>query len=337
MKGKRENKLPAEGTKPTNIQLVTSLGDPVRQTGNDRVQLKLGDPEQVAQWVETQLERLQGYDEARVIELALYADCHHWHAFLLRAACVSDLLRRTTRLLGGSGKRDSSGTGVQAQLEKLCAQFGKKRSTLRTDARIYDKFFSTAEERALAREHCLPREYYVIALASPDPQEAIHFAMKKAADPQFNREVFREHVRPQIKQSTVPAEELQEPELSPLQISIPTAAQSVLKELGEITGKSEEELIVEAILVLRQSLLPQEKGEAASVDDQPSLFSTDSQNAQGVTQQEQAAVSNQPKSKASNKPKSSSQKAPAKKASKINDSGVELIYLQSPQLPLNMS
>jgi hypothetical protein len=312
------------------------LQESTKQNVSWATEIKLGDPDVVAQWVESQLLRLPDYDEARVIELALYADCHEWLSFLLRAACASDLLRRTTRLHGGSGKRDKEGVGVQSQLEKLAAQFGKKKNTLRTDARIYDRFFSTPEERALAREHCLPREFYVIALASPDPLKAIHYAMEKSADPKFSRGKFREHVRPELKLATPPAEELKEVELFLPKVSIPLAAQSALNEIVEITGKGEQEIIVEAILALRQSLPQQENNEATSALDQPLLFEEGIHSEQGDTQQELTAAIVKNSSRGSHKPKDNSRKSPAKKAPKDDESNVESIDAKSPLLPLNL-
>lgn len=175
----------------------------------------------------------------------------------------------------------------------------------------------------------------MIALASPDPLKAIHYAMEKSADPKFSREKFREHVRPELKLATPPAKELKEVELFLPKISIPLAAQSALNEIVEITRRGEEEIIVEAILALRQSLSRRGNDATISANDQFLLFVEDSQNEQGGTQQELTTDIARPGSKSSIKPNGGSRKSPAKKAPKDDESGLKPIDARSPMLPLN--
>lgn len=104
-------------------------------------------------------------------------------AFLVRGACASELRKRAIRLLGGRGKLDTAGRGIQSQMTELAAKVGTGRKTLETDARIKDTFFPVIDETTLEQMPPLAREYYVIALSAPDPLAALKTAIDGCSDP----------------------------------------------------------------------------------------------------------------------------------------------------------
>ena len=139
------------------------------------------------------LPRLPQLDDDELLRLAAQARLLEACAFRLRGACVAELRRRTARLAGGKGKRDTARVGVKARLSDLAARLGVSASTLKTDARIHEVFFS--DDTGSAREPALPRDYYVTALRAPDPVAAIGAARSHSSDPTYNREHFRRDVQ----------------------------------------------------------------------------------------------------------------------------------------------
>ena|SRR2546423_1304892 len=141
----------------------------------------LAEPDHLENALEELQLRLSELEEPRLIEIAIRTRYLEWCAFILRGMCASELRRRySLRLVGGRGKRDQAGEGIQAQMTRLATSIGVSPTTLMTDVRISDTFFSSAEDTTIAREHTLPREFYVIALSAPIPHEAIIIAAQYA-------------------------------------------------------------------------------------------------------------------------------------------------------------
>lgn len=233
------------------------------------------------------LPHLARLDDAQLIRLAADARRLETCAFRLRGACVAELRRRIrTHLSGGRGRRDTSGIGVGAQLVRLAAGIGVSVATLKTDARIHEVFFAPKPEKEInaetrlacepglgdekhsLRETGLEREYYVTALAAPDPVSAIRHAQERcAAAADYTREDFRRDVlalkqkmQPVLATSVKPAPVNSAPvEAVPksvpnLSVKIIPEAQTVLDELVNRSGQSPETIIAEALLMYHQAL-----------------------------------------------------------------------------------
>ena len=111
------------------------------------------------------LPHLARLDDNQLVRLAADARQLETCAFRLRGACVAELRHRIrTRLLGGRGRRDTSGTGIKAQLAHLASEIGVGITTLKIDARIHEAFFADAEDDtetgSARRPSLLAREFY---------------------------------------------------------------------------------------------------------------------------------------------------------------------------------
>jgi hypothetical protein len=133
-------------------------------------------------------------------------------------------------------------------MARLAEQIGVDRRTLETDARIKDTFFQVVDETTLAHAHTLAREYYVVALAAPEPQAAIKVAMEWRSDQRYTLEAFRSYVR-DLKRNVQPVvSDAHANPVSTLRVSIPVDAHQALLELVELKGQSREEVLAAAIL-----------------------------------------------------------------------------------------
>jgi len=198
---------------------------------------------------ESLIARLAQFADAQLLQLAMHAQRLETYAFRLRGACVAELRRRNlSRLAGGRGNRDTTGAGVKARITHLAEQIGVRLSTLMTDARIHEIFFS--EETGLARETTLAREYYVIALGAPDPLAAIQTAHERCSDPGYKREQFRRDIRA-LKQATPAGAPTS---TGSLRVKILPHAQQALTELTRQTGQPPETVVAEALLAYYHSL-----------------------------------------------------------------------------------
>jgi hypothetical protein len=199
--------------------------------------------------------RLSELEDSRLVELAIRARHLEWCAFILRGMCACELRRRCrSRLAGGRGKRDHAGEGIQARMMRLAESSGVSPTTLMTDARISNTFFSSVEDTALAREHTLPREYYVIALGAPIPHEAIKIAARYVRDGGRSRERFRAYVRG-LKSNSQPCGRGSKVRASSLaQVRVPCAVQIALQEISLLTGKSEAEELAAMIFARHKAL-----------------------------------------------------------------------------------
>ncbi len=170
----------------------------------------LAEPDEFGNALEELQLKLSEIEEPRLIELTLRAKQLEWCAFIIRGMCAAELRRRySLRLAGGRGKRDQAGRGIQAQMTHLAASIGVSPKTLMTDARISDTFFSSVGDTALAREHTLPREFYVIALNAPAPHEAIKIAAQYVRNGGYSREKFRAYMHNLRRDLQLPKEALQ--------------------------------------------------------------------------------------------------------------------------------
>lgn len=193
-------------------------------------------------------------DNEQIMRIAIAAQRFERFAFLVRGICASILKQRCpNRLSGGRGKRDELGHGIQAQMARLAEQVGVDRRTLETDARIKDTFFPVVEETTLVLMHTLAREYFVIALAAPEPQAAIKVALEKRDDPAHTLEVFRSYVR-ELKRNIPTKIKSEAKQMATLRVLIPVGVQQALLELIKFNGQSREEVVADAILNLHQAV-----------------------------------------------------------------------------------
>lgn len=146
------------------------------------------------------LTQVKTVKDETLIEVARRAAKIGVRAFLLCGACFHESCARFERLKGGHGKRDDKGVGAQARKREVAKQIGKDYRTLGTDARIYETFYQPGVEEGsrLERERSsptLPREFYVTALAAPDPVGALEVALERRAEGSYPVGEFRDYVR----------------------------------------------------------------------------------------------------------------------------------------------
>jgi DNA-binding transcriptional ArsR family regulator len=211
--------------------------------------------DQLAKYLPDLLREISEKDDEQIARIAVAAQRLEKFAFLVRGVCASVLRRRYPhRLSGGRGKRDQSGLGIQAQMAHLAEQIGVDRRTLETDARIKDTFFQTVDETTLALTHTLAREYYVVALAAPEPQAAIKVALEGRSDRHYTLEAFRSYVRDLKRNVRAVVSDSGANAVTALRMSISVEAHHALLELVELKGQSREEVLADAILALHRSL-----------------------------------------------------------------------------------
>lgn len=205
----------------------------------------------VLETMEQTLRLIPEMADEQIIRAAIYARELEMQAYLLRGACAAELRKRsTTKLVGGRGKRDHAGIGIQARMKELADKVGVDVRTLIMDARIYETFFESEPERltVLAREHRLPREFFVAALAAPEPLAAIELAVERRRNTSYTRQQYREDIRALgnpaggcklIKR--VLASHL-------LKVEITSEAHRALIELSRESGKEQGEIVSSALL-----------------------------------------------------------------------------------------
>jgi hypothetical protein len=204
------------------------------------------------------LPHLRQLDNDELRHLALQATRLEQYAFRLRGAIASEMRRRVARRLsGGRGRRDHEGKGIRSCLRQLAAEIGVSVVTLTTDARIYDLFFTTNEETVIAHDHSLPREYYVIALAAPDPLAAIRIAQEQAAGNGCTREQFRRYVHTLKHEAHALATGVKRTEAltavartaqSRQQVLLTDEARYVLNELMKASHGTAEQIVTDALI-----------------------------------------------------------------------------------------
>ena len=200
------------------------------------------------------------FTEGQLIQIIANAGNTEGYFFLARGMCVLELRSRVKeRLIGGRGKRDQAGTGIQAQTMRLAEATGVNISTLNTDARICETFFHTGGETKLARKSLLPREYYVIALGAPDPHEAIRIAVTQSADPRYRRERFRACVR-SLKQTENNSTRARRKYSVLLRAHISEEVDCLLSDIMELTGKEKAEVLAEAITSFHRAIKTRKLG-----------------------------------------------------------------------------
>ncbi|HEV7889436.1 MAG TPA: hypothetical protein VGP08_02300 [Pyrinomonadaceae bacterium] len=206
--------------------------------------------------IDVLLPRLAQLNDDDLLQLAIQAGRLEACAFRLRGACVAELRRRTARLAGGKGKRDTARIGVKARLSDLAARLGVSVSTLKTDARIHEVFFS--EDTGLAREPALPRDYYVTALRAPEPVAAIGAARSRSSDPAYTRDQFRRDVQALRSASTTADEPLLPgmpvPPPAITRVSILPDARPALTALVEREARTPAEVVAAALVAYHEAL-----------------------------------------------------------------------------------
>ena len=192
--------------------------------------------------------------EAQILQTLFRAEQLADFAFLVRGACASELRQRSIKLPGGRGKKDTVGRGLQSQMEDLARKVGTGRKTLETDARIKDTFFPMIDETTLEQMPPLAREYYVIALSAPDPLAAIKTAIDRCSDPRFSLRQFRSEVRLLKTEGTPSTMFASAAQLHALNARVTTETMSLITDLITKTGKTKDEVVAEAILMLHTSV-----------------------------------------------------------------------------------
>jgi hypothetical protein len=211
-------------------------------------------------------------DDAQIIQIAKEAQRLESCVFLVRGMCASVLRQRyPNRLPGGRGNHDHQGRGVRSQMTRLAEQLGIDRRTLETDARIKDTFFQVIDETKLDHIPSLAREYYVVALAAPEPQAAIKVAVEKRADPHYTLEVFRSYVRNLKRNVATVIHDSEAKPVTTLRVVIPIQAQQALLELIKFNGQSREEVVAEAIINLHQAVFRKRNSKRKSESTQLTL------------------------------------------------------------------
>lgn len=222
--------------------------------------------------------------EGQIISTAIYASGLEIQAFLLRGACAAELRKRfAARLAGGRGRRDEAGVGRQARMREVAEKVGINLKTLRTDMRIYQTFFEPAPEniRTLACERSLPREYFVTALAAPDPIFAIEIAITKRRDPNFTRQQYREEVRTLQRETGVKKVMKPTTDSHWLRVKISPEAFQALSELNQEAGSEQGEIVTAALLAFHR----QYKREPAQKAKQSRLLRDETKHLPGVPKQ----------------------------------------------------
>lgn len=227
---------------------TTSVHSPAYIAGHAEVSLALSLDLNRLPDFDTQLDallpQLTQFNDDQLIRLAAHARRLESCAFRLRGACAAELRRRIkTRLTGGRGRRDASGVGTGAHLARLAERIGVSISTLKTDARIHEVFFTNREETRLAREPSLAREFYVTALAAPEPLAAIRLAAEKCAVSNYKRDDFRRDIIALKRPSTPPIERSAE-----VRIRVVADACVALAEMVAHSGQTPEAIVAAALL-----------------------------------------------------------------------------------------
>lgn len=193
-------------------------------------------------------------NDVEIIQTAITARYAEQFAFLVRGACALELRQRVKeRLKGGRGKKDNTGEGIKAQMRLLASEIGISEKTLEMDARIKNAFFPEINKTTLEHMPSLAREYYVVALAAPDPQAAIKIANKRCLDPDYKLGDFRAYVRGLKQKQKGTAVGLQAEALSILRVPLSVEVQNILSKLIELSGKRKEDVLKEAILALHRT------------------------------------------------------------------------------------
>jgi hypothetical protein len=149
---------------------------------------------------------------------------------------------------------------MASQFSQPATKIGISVSTLKTDARIHELFFTGDSGPACAPT--LPRDYYVTALGAPDPHATINTAHEHRSDPSYNRARFRRDVQA-LKQSAQPDAEpllpgITLPSTTNLRVRILPAAQPALAALVERTGQAPAEVVAAALVAyhVAQTIVP---------------------------------------------------------------------------------
>ena len=211
--------------------------------------------DQLANLLPDLLRNIAEKDDEQITRIAIGAQRLERFAFLIRGVCASVLRQRYPhRLSGGRGRRDHLGQGIQAQMSMLANKVGVDRKTLETDARIMETFFEGLGETKLVHIPPLTREYYVIALAAPDPHAAIECAIERSTDPHYKLEQFRTYVRLLKRDGVTSLVTTRSDSFFTLRVQLPAEAHALLAELIAETGKKKDEIVAQAIRVLHESL-----------------------------------------------------------------------------------
>jgi hypothetical protein len=139
-------------------------------------------------------------------------------------------------------------------MAELAEQAGVDRRTLEVDARIRDTFFATAAETVLEHIPLLAREYYVVALSAPDPQVAIRKAAERLSKSHYSLSQFRADVRHLKRIADTPAAIPAAEQTHTLRVRILAEVSGLLAELVDMSQKTRDDIVAEAIRTLHASL-----------------------------------------------------------------------------------
>jgi hypothetical protein len=232
--------------------------------------------DQLVRYLPDLLRDISEKDDEQLITIVINAQRLERFAFLIRGMCASIMRQRHQhRLLGGRGRRDILGDGIQAHMSRLAQQAGVDRKTLETDARIKDTFFPEIKETVLEHIPSLSREHYVIALSAPDPHAAIRMALEKCAEPDYRLREFRADVQ-RLKQGGASPIHIPSSTCT-ISVCVPAEVKQLLTELITATEKTKDEVIAEAIRTLHSSLSKSPKRRVSRVHEAKSATFNDKQ------------------------------------------------------------
>lgn len=202
------------------------------------------------------LARLKTAKDFTLVEVVRRAAQVGARAFLLCGACFTESCSRVRRLNGGHGKRDDKGVGAQARKHEIAKQMNRDYRTLETDARIYKVFYlpTVAKGSWLERERSsptLPREFYVTALAAPDPAGALEVALERRSSGHYPVGEFRDYVKT-LKKALGGGEgdDTQTPPAVVVRLRLPAEAGAVLESEVRASGKSASEVVSRLLIRL---------------------------------------------------------------------------------------
>lgn len=117
-----------------------------------------------------------------VIETRTTAQLLYMAAWKIEIACDAEIWERHEKHVGGRGKKDIDESGIMAAVNKRAKEIGVGASTIRANARLYDRF-----KTVLSTEQSLDdKGFYQAAMKMPDPEAAIEmFAEKRSENSHF--------------------------------------------------------------------------------------------------------------------------------------------------------
>ncbi len=200
------------------------------------------------------LKKIPSLEDQVLVDFMSYVSMAEQRMFILRGACALERIKRVMPdpAKGPRSAGEEKKGGKTVLMKEMARVIGVSPQLLARDVQIVSTFFREGCP-ILARENLLAREYYVTALAAPEPVAALGTAIERGAPSDFSRAEFRDYVRG-LKESSKPSGVVRYfPKRSRvLHVEIPSGARDILAKLVGATGRTEEELVAEALSELWQ-------------------------------------------------------------------------------------